>query len=144
MTIEITKGSENSITEFFSSPSNTPETDAACACFKGYTEPLQDVQDLSRKLERERDEWRKSAFEITEQATKSRKELERERDEARADAAQLADRLSGLELRTTEELARLERERDEARNKYDELATEHMLVVNKLCKERDDALKGNQ
>jgi hypothetical protein len=41
--------------------------------------------------------------------------LERERDEARIDAAQLADRLSGLELRTTEELAKLERERDEAR-----------------------------
>jgi hypothetical protein len=27
----------------------------------------------------------------------------------------------------------------EAREKYDNLATEHMLVVNKLCKERDDA-----
>jgi len=37
---------------------STPETDAAWACFKGYTEPLQDVQDLSRKLERERDEAR--------------------------------------------------------------------------------------
>ena len=39
--------------------SDTPETDAAWACFKGYTEPLQDVQDLSRKLERERDEARR-------------------------------------------------------------------------------------
>jgi len=38
----------------------------------------------------------------------------RERNEAREDAAQLADQLSGLELRTTEELARLEQERDEA------------------------------
>jgi hypothetical protein len=36
----------------------TPETDAAWACFEGYMEPLQDVQDLSRKLERERDEAR--------------------------------------------------------------------------------------
>lgn len=173
----------------------------------------------NQKLKQERDEWRKSAFEITEQATKSRKELERESDEARIDAAQLADRLSGLELRTTEELARLEQsrdewaamcgrykqERDEARKerdqlkqllaadsenvdaylgvcidrdeaweklgeemkwhhrthtelvqtqckildmqmgrdevqqKYDNLATEHMLVINKLCKERDEA-----
>jgi len=94
----------------------------------------------NQKLKQERDEWRKSAFEITEQATKSRKELERERDEwrkkfelsvdaveiaarlarseserdeARADAAQLADRLSGLELRTTEELAKMEQSRDE-------------------------------
>jgi hypothetical protein len=36
-------------------------------------------------------------------------------------------------------LANALRERDEARNKYDELATEHMLAVNKLCDERDDA-----
>jgi hypothetical protein len=35
---------------------NTPETDAAWSCFRGYTEPLHDVRDLSRKLERERDE----------------------------------------------------------------------------------------
>lgn len=34
---------------------------------------------------------------------------------------------------------RIERERDEARKKYDKLATEHMLVVNKLCEERDEA-----
>ena len=40
---------------------------------------------------------------------------ERERDEARVDAAALADKLSGLELRSTDELARLEQERDEAR-----------------------------
>jgi hypothetical protein len=40
--------------------SDTPETDAAWACFKGYTEPLQDVQDLSRKLERERDDAREA------------------------------------------------------------------------------------
>ena len=43
------------------------------------------------------------------------RKLERERDEARADAARLADILSGLELRTTQELARLERERNAAR-----------------------------
>ena len=34
---------------------------------------------------------------------------------------------------------KLERERDEAREQYDTLATEHMLVVNKLCNERDQA-----
>jgi hypothetical protein len=59
MTIEIIKGDNNAVTDFFSSQSNTPETDAAWACFKGYIEPLQDVQDLSRKLERERDDARK-------------------------------------------------------------------------------------
>jgi len=39
--------------------------------------------------------------------------LKQERDDAEVNAAQLADRLSGLELRTTEELAKLERERNE-------------------------------
>jgi predicted nuclease with TOPRIM domain len=29
--------------------------------------------------------------------------------------------------------------RDEIQEKYDNLATEHMLVVNKLCEERDEA-----
>ena len=33
---------------------------------------------------------------------------------------------------------KLERERDEAREQYDALATEHMLVVNKLCNERNE------
>jgi predicted acylesterase/phospholipase RssA len=34
---------------------------------------------------------------------------------------------------------RLERERDKAREKYDNLATEHMLSINKICNERDEA-----
>ncbi len=38
--------------------SDTPETDAAWSCFKGCIEPLQDVKELSRRLERERDEAR--------------------------------------------------------------------------------------
>ena len=92
----------------------------------------------------------------------------------REDARQLADRLTALELHSTNELARLERERDEARekteryrieanaimmqrdewaamcgrykqerdeaqDKYATEATDHMLAVNKLCGERDEA-----
>jgi hypothetical protein len=91
MKIKIIKGTENSVAGFFSSPSNTPETDDQPIIYAvndyGYQVPCVDLE-FSRRLERER-------------------------DEARADAAQLADRLSGLELRTTEELARLERERNE-------------------------------
>jgi len=34
----------------------------------------------------------------------------------------------------------IERERDEAREQYDDLATEHVLAVNKLAEERDAAL----
>jgi hypothetical protein len=36
-------------------------------------------------------------------------------------------------------LANALKERNEARQQYDNLATEHMLAVNKLCKELDDA-----
>lgn len=39
----------------------------------------------------------------------------------------------------TEWAEQLERERDEARAKFDTLAVENMLEVNKLCKERDEA-----
>jgi hypothetical protein len=45
-------------------PRPTPETDAAWACFKGHTELLHDVKNLSRKLERERDEARKELSSI--------------------------------------------------------------------------------
>jgi hypothetical protein len=34
----------------------------------------------------------------------------------------------------------LEQERDEARQQYDDLATEHVLAVNKLAEARDEAL----
>ena len=36
---------------------------------------------------------------------------------------------------------KLERERDEAREKYATEATEHMLAVNKICNERDEAVE---
>jgi hypothetical protein len=87
MKIEIIKGTENPVAEFFLS-SSTPETDAAIKSAGG--------------------EW--SYY-----LGKCSRKLERERDEARADAAQLADRLSGLELRTTEELAKMEQERNASR-----------------------------
>ena len=67
------------------------------------------MRDHAQKLERERDEARE-AFKI---AYNERVEMEVDRNKARLDAAQLADQLSGLELRTTEELARLERKRNE-------------------------------
>lgn len=50
-------------------------------------------------------------------------QLARERDQARADADRNADILSGLELRSTDELARLER--DEAQN---ELSSIHRWI----------------
>ena len=47
--------------------------------------------------------------------------LEQERDEARADAARIADIVSGLELRSTDELAKMEEERNEALAQVKEL-----------------------
>ena len=39
----------------------------------------------------------------------------------------------------TEWAQQLERERDEAREEYATEATEHMLAINKICNERDEA-----
>ena len=109
MTIEIKKGSENPVSDFFSLPSNTPETDAALY-------PMSGVNiiwpDFARKLERERNEAMK---ELLEQA-----------------------RLLGI---SGERECRLIAERKEIQKKYDTLAVENMLDVNKLCKERDKAIE---
>ena len=62
MNIEIIKGDDNPVAEFFSSPARpTPETDAFAIKFKTpcgekYWVPV----DLSRRLERERDEAREA------------------------------------------------------------------------------------
>ena len=119
MVTEIIKGNDNPVAEFFSSPSSTPETDAYAKA----------------------DWW--TLFRATEHG----RILERERDKARVDAAQLADRLSGLELRTTEELARMERERDDARTTIEDAkralnATEYegiLLSAMRVKEERDEA-----
>jgi hypothetical protein len=80
--------------------SDTPETDAAWACFKGYTEPLQDVKDLSRKLERERDEAREQAQRLRVennhnwQANEMAEQAFRERDKAHKIAEQAIDDLA--------------------------------------------------
>jgi len=108
--------------------SDTPETDAALY-------PMDQVDivwpEFARKLERERDEARvtiedaKRALNATdhEGVLLAALRVKEERDEEREDAAQLADRLSGLELRTTEELARLEQKRDEWQKCAEQLAS---------------------
>jgi hypothetical protein len=70
--------------------------------------------------------------------------LRRERDEAREKIKRQAERICQLEGATNHAggtpLSIALRERDEVRQQYDDLATEHMLVVNKLAEERDQAL----
>ena len=113
--------------------SDTPETDQCWDKYINfpYSNGAGDLRILAQRLERERDEARttiedaKRALNATdyEGILLAAMRVKEERDEARKDAAQLADRLSGFELRTTEELARLERERNEARAVSDELAS---------------------
>lgn len=62
------------------------------------------------------------------------RKLERERDEMQN---KMADVLQEVDLRTLD-FERMRQERDEAREKYDNLASEHMLAINKLCNERDE------
>jgi len=64
------------------------------------------------------------------------RELERERDEARADAHNYKEGYYIYSLQAES----AERERDELREKYDKLATENMLEVNKICNQRDAAI----
>ena len=52
---------------------------------------------------------------------------------------QIIELADGLKCVLLEDYKKLEQERDEAREKYDDLATEHMLAVNKICNERDEA-----
>ena len=52
---------------------------------------------------------------------------------------QTDDIARGNHVVPTEWAQQLERERDEAVEKYVNLATEHMLAINKLCNERDEA-----
>jgi hypothetical protein len=99
--------------------SSTPETDALIPAWLD-GEPMPDVFEHARRLERERDEAKRLLAILSGKLGDMHEAniaLGRDRDRASKDAAILADRLSGLELRTTAELARLEQERDEAREK---------------------------
>jgi adenylylsulfate kinase-like enzyme len=71
------------------------------------------------------------------------RKLERERDEAREKIERQSDRIRYLEGATNHAcgtpLSVALKDRDEAREKYATEATEHMLAVNKICNERDEA-----
>ena len=131
--------------------SDTPETDAMVeASFNRINFPTAPVPaEFARKLERERDEARKSLKHIGEYGTE---EINAAIDLRQKLASALVERDEAIRQRNEtnessvfscnfyyEEKLKAERERNEIQEKYDTLATEHMLVVNKLCKERDDA-----
>ena len=98
--------------------SNTPETDSRA--WSDHSEGiLHEVVEanFARKLERERDEVREKLDEEMKWHHRTHTEL----------------------VQTQCKLLDMQMGRDEIQEKYDNLATEHMLVINKLCEERDEA-----
>ena len=128
MTIEIIKGDNNAVTDFFSSPSNTPETDDQPIIYamndNGYQVPCVDLE-FARKLERERDEL--AALLAAEKATRNSiiekgVQTERERDEARAELKEyrsIAENIGATKAVSDRDKAVAER--DEAREQVKEL-----------------------
>ena len=97
-------------------------------------------------LERERDEARmdRGNGDIATMTQNHYERILRERDEAREklDEEMKWHHRTHTELVQTQcKILDMQMGRDEIQEKYDNLATEHMLVVNKLCEERDEARK---
>ena len=125
--------------------SDTPETDASCgyalSSHYGRLEGSYLQMDrngpfvhaeVARKLERERDE-----------AREERNKLKSLNESYAACWDEIKDALNeseqGDKTCDLDRVLKAIRERDEAWDKYDALATEHMLEINKLCEERDEA-----
>lgn len=66
MTIEIIKGHDNQVADFFSSPSNTPETDEKVSVGLENADRECVPAEFARKLERERDEAMEALMKIEE------------------------------------------------------------------------------
>ena len=126
--------------------SDTPETDAMVEeSFHRINFPTAPVPaEFARKLERERDEalMDRANGDIATMTRNHYERILRERNEAREklDEEMKWHHRTHTELVQTQcKLLDMQMGRDEIQEKYDNLATEHMLVVNKLCKERDEA-----
>ena len=98
---------------------------------------MQDQRDLAMKvikrLEQERDEAREAFVIATDQMVIAQgkvREANKERDEAREKAERYRLEANAMML-----------QRDEARERYATEATEHMLSINRICNERDEAVE---
>ncbi len=99
----------------------TPETDALISVGLENADRECVPSDSARKLERERDEAREAFDEEKKWHHRTHTEL----------------------VHTQCKILDMQMGRDEIQKKYDNLATEHMLAVNKLCNERDKAIASN-
>ena len=116
--------------------SDTPETDAAVIAAGGDWSFV--LRETCRRLERERDEAREAFVIATDQMVQAQsvlREVRRDLAEAQIGCLERA-RLLGIGGSME---AKVISERDELREKYDNLATKHMLAINKICNERDEA-----
>lgn len=114
----------------------TPETDAVAAYEGNWDTKALRMTAHSRKLERERDEARREC-----------KFLWDERDEARAELTNLESLMFGglvqpatknaLAWRVFDAVMAMKKERDEAREKYDQICSQTLIEINKVCDERD-------
>jgi hypothetical protein len=123
MKIEITKGDNNPVSEFFSSPSKTPETDANIGFFD--LETATDAN-FARKLERERDEARHK-LELCMAANSDVARIAKERDEAR-ELAKEADLGHDMAI---SDLRKCETELAEATTKLAEISSLTESIVEK-------------
>jgi hypothetical protein len=82
------------------------------------------------------DEAKEAIRALAEHGESEIQRITKERDEARRESLEQA-RLLGI---SGEWGCKLIAERDELQKKYDKLATENMLEVNKLCNQRDEAI----
>ena len=118
--------------------SDTPETDAELYPMNGM-----DIvwPCFARQLERERDQL-KQLLAADSERVDAYLGVCIERDEAREklDEEMKWHNRTHTELVQTQcKILDMQMGRDELRDKYDKLATEYMLAVNKLCEERDEA-----
>lgn len=121
--------------------SDTPETNSRAWSDHNEGIPHEVVEsNFARKLERERDEalMDRNNGDIATMTINHYERLIKERDEARKERDQLKQLLAA-DSENVDAYLGVCIERDEVQQKYDNLATEHMLVINKLCEERDEA-----
>lgn len=113
MTIEITKGSENPVAEFFSSPSRTPNTDDLAR--GNHVVPTE----WAEQLERERDEARSKYDILAVENMLEVHKLCKERDEAWEEVNKQKNRATynlDLAKRVRDFWEKCEKERDEAQD----------------------------
>jgi hypothetical protein len=94
MTIEITKGSENPVSEFFSSPSRTPNTDDLAR--GNHVVPTEWAEQLERERDEARDQSQRLRVQLNHytQANEMAEQAFRERDESHKIAERAIDDLA--------------------------------------------------